>query len=584
MSTNSVGTLNDKQTKAAEKINGTSIILAGAGSGKTRVLVYKVLHLIQKGHIPPESIVMITFTNKAASEMKKRIYGLLNDRELRLGYVGTFHSFCAFILRRDGNHIGIENNFVIYDDDDQSSILKSLIKESDRKFTPSYVANRISAAKNNLIGPEKYSDIFSDFNASYVGEIYKKYELRLKKNNALDFDDLLVKTNVLFRESPDVLIKYQKKYSHILVDEFQDTNVAQYELTKKLAGGSRNLTVVGDFSQSIYSWRGADIKNLDKIRVDFPNVETFYLDENYRSTQTILDYAYKVISRNQTHPVLELHTKNKYGEEIQIYEAENEEEEAIFVSDKIEQEKGTRDWADFAVLYRTNAQSRVIEEAFLHRSIPYVLIGGTRFYDRKEIKDVLSYLRLILNPKDDVSKERLMKLGKARWKSFAESYPELQGSASDLTTSEIMEKVLSSTAYMDLYDSKDEEDYMRIENIKELKSVAMNFPSLSQFLEQVALVESEYFQGEKNKNKDAVRLMTLHQAKGLEFPTVFIVGLEEGILPHARSLDDIYATEEERRLFYVGITRAQAKLYLTFAKRRVIFGRRGEGMQSRFIE
>jgi len=586
MSINSVGTLNNKQKAAAEKIKGTSIILAGAGSGKTRVLVYKVLHLIQKGHIPPESIVMITFTNKAASEMKNRIYGLLNDQRMHLGYVGTFHSFCAHILRRDGQHIEIENNFVIYDDDDQSSILKTLIKESDRKFTPSYIANRISAAKNNLIGPEKYSDLFSDFNASHVGEIYKKYEQRLTKNNALDFDDLLVKTNLLFNTVPDILKKYQKRHPYILVDEFQDTNIAQYELTKKLAGASHNLTVVGDFSQSIYSWRGANIKNLEKIREDFPNVEMFYLDENYRSTQTILDYAYKVISRNQTHPILELHTKNKQGEEIQIYEAENEEEEAIFISDEIEQAKRTRDWADFAVLYRTNAQSRVIEEAFLRRSIPYVLIGGTRFYDRKEIKDVLSYLRLILNPKDDVSKERLMKLGKTRWKSFTHSFAELQGCVALLTTADILEKVLHETGYMDLYDSKDEEDYMRIENIKELKSVAMNFPVLSQFLEQVALVESEYFQGEKNKNKDkdAVRLMTLHQAKGLEFPTVFIVGLEEGILPHTRSLDDIYAIEEERRLFYVGITRARATLYLTFAKRRIIFGRRGEAMQSRFVE
>ncbi len=576
--------LNKKQREAVQRIDGPSIILAGAGSGKTRVLVYKVLYSILAGNIDPDSIIMITFTNKAASEMKARIQGLLKDKKSRLGYIGTFHSFCAMILRRDGFHIGIDRNFVIYDDDDQTALIKHILKGVDRKLTPSYVSYRISAAKSHLISPQKYVELFSDFNAPYVAQVYETYEKEMRKNNAVDFDDLLVKVNELFTKHQDVLLKYQQKYPYILVDEFQDTNIAQYELTKKLSQKSHNLTVVGDFSQSIYSWRGADIRNLERIREDFPEVKTFYLAENYRSTQRILDYAYKVISRNQTHPILELHTKNKNGEDIVFYEADNEEEEALFIASEIERLRGEREYSDFAVLYRTNAQSRVIEEAFLHRSIPYVLIGGVRFYGRKEIKDVLSYLRLVTNPKDEMAKERLVKLGKARWKSFAAIYPDLHARAADLTTAEIMEQILKETGYLGIYNPEDEEDYAKLENIKELKSVALNFPDLSQFLEQVALVESEYFEGEKKSNRDGVRLMTLHQAKGLEFSMVFIVGLEEGILPHARSIDDLYELEEERRLFYVGITRARHRLYLTYTRRRFIFGRRGEAMKSRFIE
>lgn len=574
--------LNEKQKLAVALVNGSSIILAGAGSGKTRVLVYKVLNLIAHG-VPPQAIVMITFTNKAAVEMKTRIQGLLKDKKARLGYIGTFHSFCAQILRRDGHHIGIDQNFVIYDDEDELALLKSILKKKGWKLTPSYVSYRISAAKNHLITPQKYLDLFADFNASSVSEIYDTYENMMRKNNALDFDDLLMKANELFTMKPAVLEKYWRKYSHILVDEFQDTNVAQYELTKKLASSLHNLTVVGDFSQSIYSWRGADIRNLERVKEDFPKVKMYYLEENYRSTQTILDFAYKVISRNETHPILELQTRNPRGEEITFFEADNEEEEAMFIARQIEEKRVKGDYSDFAVLYRTNAQSRVIEEAFLTRSIPYVLVGGIRFYGRKEIKDVLSYLRLIVNPKDDMAKERLIKLGKTRWKAFAALYHELQARAKTLTTAEIMERILVKTGYLTLYNPDDPEDYAKLENIKELKSVALNFPDLTQFLEQVALVESEYFEGEK-KNRDGVRLMTLHQAKGLEFPTVFIVGLEEGILPHARSLDDLFELEEERRLFYVGITRARQRLYITFTKRRFIFGRRGEAMRSRFIE
>jgi len=577
MSQDLFNNLNKQQKEAVLHTEGPSIILAGAGSGKTRVLVFKVLHLIENRHVSPLQIVMITFTNKAASEMKSRM-GLK-----RLGYVGTFHSFCAMILRRDGESIGISNKFIIYDEQDQSSLIKEILKKVDgKRFSPAYFLNRISAAKNMLITPQRYLELFSDYNAATVADVYKMYEKNLKKNNALDFDDLIMKVVELFSKNKEVLDKYHRRYQYLLVDEFQDTNYAQYILTRLLGEQSKNVTVVGDFSQSIYSWRGADIKNLEKFKEDFPKTTIFNLEQNYRSTQNILDFAFSVISKNQTHPVLELFTKNETGDEVVFYQAENEEYEAHFIVSEIEKLK--LNYSSFAILYRTNAQSRVIEEVFLHYGIPYVLIGGTRFYERKEIKDILGYLRLSVNPQDDVAKERIMKLGKRRFKEFENFYDKTKKNIENLTTSELMEQIFEKTHYLDIYKIDDEEDYSRLENVKELKSVALNFPNTHQFLEQVALVESEYFEKEKtNKNKDGVRLMTLHQAKGLEFPVVFIVGVEEGILPHARSIDDVFALEEERRLFYVGITRARQKLYITYTGKRFIFGRRGESQKSRFI-
>lgn len=568
--------LNGEQKEAVLHTDGPSIILAGAGSGKTRVLVYKVLHLIENHLVSPLNILMITFTNKAASEMKTRM-GLK-----RLGYIGTFHSFCAMVLRRDGETIGVDPKFVIYDEADQLNLLKGIIKKIDsNKFTPAYFLNRISAAKNQLISAQRYLELFADYNAALVAQVYETYQKNLAKNHALDFDDLLMKVVELFSKDKDTLSKYQSRYQYVLVDEFQDTNYAQYLLTKLLGEKLHNVTVVGDFSQSIYSWRGADIRNLEKFQQDFPQTKIFNLVENYRSTQNILDFAYSVISQNQTHPVLELFTKNARGEEVVIFEAENEEYEAHYIVSQIENLK--LPYSSYAVLYRTNAQSRVIEEVSLHYSLPYVLVGGTRFYERKEIKDVLSYLRLIVNAADEVAKERIAKLGKRKWTKFSEFYKRNKN-LDRLTTSELMERVFSETGYLEQYKIDDEEDYSRLENIKELKSVAINFPDINQFLEQVALVESEYFEGEKkNASKNGVRLMTLHQAKGLEFPVVFIVGVEEGILPHARSIDDRFALEEERRLFYVGITRAQKKLFITYAGRRFIFGRRGEAVKSRFI-
>ena len=577
--------LNQRQREAVSYINGPSIILAGAGSGKTRVLVYKVLNLIKNQRISPFQIVMITFTNKAANEMKKRL-GLQ-----RLGYTGTFHSFCCQILRREGPHIDIDHDFIIYDQDDQISLIKKVIKNLEvKKYTPSYFLNRISAAKNQLITPQRYLEMFSDYNVSLVAEVYKLYQKELRKNKALDFDDLIVEVVNLFKEHPDVLEKYQNKYRYLLVDEFQDTNYIQYLLTKQLCEKRRNVTAVGDFSQSIYSWRGADMRNLEKFQQDFPDAKIFHLEQNYRSTQTILDFAYKVIAKNSTHPILNLFTSNKRGDEVEFYEAEDEQEEAVYVANKIlnlvaNKQAEFPKHSSFAVLYRTNAQSRIIEETFLHYSLPYVLVGGTRFYERKEIKDVLSYLRLVANFKDGISKERIIKLGKRRWEEFNKLYKKASKRLKSFSTSELMEEIFKQTRYLDLYNPDDEDDYARIENIKELKSVALNFPNLSQFLEQVALVESEYFEGEKRaKLKDGVKLMTLHQAKGLEFSAVFIVGVEEGILPHARSINDLYSLEEERRLFYVGITRAKKNLFITYTRGRFIFGKRGETLKSRFLE
>ena len=577
--------LNQQQKEAVSYINGPSIILAGAGSGKTRVLVYKVLNLIKNQHVSPLQIVMITFTNKAANEMKKRL-GLQ-----RLGYIGTFHSFCCQILRREGHQIDIDHDFIIYDQDDQISLIKKVIKNLEvKKYSPAYFLKRISAAKNQLITPERYLEMFSDYNVSLVTEVYKNYQKELRKNKALDFDDLIVEVVNLFRQHQGVLEKYQNKYRYLLVDEFQDTNYIQYLLTKQLCEKRRNVTAVGDFSQSIYSWRGADMRNLEKFQQDFPEAKIFHLEQNYRSTQTILDFAYKIIAKNNTHPILNLFTSNKEGDEVEFYEAEDEQEEAVYVANKIlnlfvNKQIDFPKHSSFAVLYRTNAQSRIIEEAFLHYSLPYVLVGGTRFYERKEIKDVLSYLRLVANFEDEISKDRIKKLGKRRWEEFSKLYKKASKRLKSFSTSELMEEIFKRTRYLELYNPDDEEDYARIENIKELKSVALNFPNLSQFLEQVALVESEYFEGEKrSKAKDGIRLMTLHQATGLEFPAVFIVGVEEGILPHARSIDDLYSLEEERRLFYVGITRAKKNLFITYTRGRFIFGRRGETLKSRFLE
>lgn len=578
--------LNEKQKEAVYHDKGPSVILAGAGSGKTRVLTAKVIYLIEKKKIDPSQIVMITFTNKAAYEMKERIVRLLeNTKKNSLGYIGTFHSFCAMILRRNGVDIGVDRNFVIYDDEDQKQLAKKIIADThSERITPASLLYQISAAKNNLITPKRYLEVFSDYQAPLIAELYAAYEKNLLKNNAVDFDDLLMKSVQLFETRVGIRELYQRRYSYFFIDEFQDTNTAQYVLAKLLAAKEKNITVVGDFSQSIYSWRGADIHNLEKFQEDFSGSRVFYLEENYRSTQSILNFAYDVISQNQTHPILKLHTRKNGGEEVKILDVDNEEEEAFYIASDIEEIHKTDTYESCAVLYRTNAQSRVIEEAFLHKGIPYRLIGGTRFYERREIKDILSYLRLCVNRLDDVASDRIQKLGKRKFHEFKTYLQENENVFEQKETAEIMEDIFAKTRYLELFNPDNEEDYGRLENIKELKSVAMTYPNLILFLEQVALVESEYSEGEKkNKSTDGVRLMTLHQAKGLEFTYVYIVGLEEGILPHSRSVDDLFSLEEERRLFYVGITRARQRLTISHARRRFMFGRRNESVRSRFI-
>ena len=579
--------LNTKQKESVINYSGPTVILAGAGSGKTRVLVFKVAYLVKEKNIRPTSIVMLTFTNKAAAEMKERI-SLELEGTVKLGFVGTYHSFCVRVLRVFWKSAGLDKNFIIYDENDQKTLIKQIIQEKKlEKKTPSYFLYYISLAKNQMITPEKFLENFKFHQAALVADVYYHYQKKLEKNRGVDFDDLLIKTVYLLQKNDDILDYYHNKYKYFLVDEFQDTNFVQYLLTKLLAERSKNVTVVGDFSQSIYSWRGADITNLKKFENDFKGTKTFYLEENYRSTQKILDFAFSVISKNSTHPILHLFTDNKPGEDVVFYQADNEQSEAIYVAEEIIRLISVNNIIkppNFAVLYRTNAQSRVLEEVFLRYGMPYVLVGGTRFYERKEIKDVLAYLKLLINPNESVSLERIKKLGKNRFEKFKKLYEETKDRLETYSTDEIIEKLFQNVDYLKLYDVEDEEDFSRLENIKELKSVAVSFPKLMDFLEQVALVESEYSQHEKEtKDNRRLVLMTLHQAKGLEFDHVFIVGVEEGLLPHSRSIDDQFQLEEERRLFYVGITRAKKALYITNTRKRFIFGSQGYSTPSRFI-
>lgn len=579
--------LNKEQQKAVLQTDGPMIILAGAGSGKTRVITYKVIYLIRSG-IDPFNILCLTFTNKAANEMKERVQKFLSISQSPITNhqsptISTFHSLCAKLLRIEGRYIGISSRFVIYDTQDQIDAVKEAMKRlgvSIKDYKPSSILANISSAKNELITESDYIKYARGHFQEVAARIYPVYQEILKENYALDFDDLLLKTVYLFENNPSIRQKYQNKFRYILVDEYQDTNHAQYALTKMLTSKYNNICVVGDFSQSIYSWRGADFRNLTKFKSDFRNVVTFALSQNYRSTQKILDAASSVISRNTTHPVLKLWTENPDGEDITIYEAGNEHNEVEFIINQI----SNIQYSDIAVLYRINAQSRAIEEVFIHRGIPYVLIGGTRFYERKEVKDVISYLRVLANPKDMVSYKRIEKLGKGRLEKFLDFQQRLQPKR--LTTIELLDQVLKATDYLSLYDEKDEEDRQRLENIKELRSVAVAFPDITQFLENVSLVEQEHMPDHPKVNgekKDAVTLMTLHAAKGLEFPVVFMIGMEEGLFPHSRSLMDKNELEEERRLCYVGMTRAKTRLFLTFTRQRLFFGQKMSNTVSRFI-
>ncbi|OGG29163.1 hypothetical protein A2973_01590 [Candidatus Gottesmanbacteria bacterium RIFCSPLOWO2_01_FULL_49_10] len=594
MPTTLLGDLNPQQQKAAQETEGPVLILAGAGSGKTRVLTYRVAYLIAEKQVSPEAILMVTFTNKAAGEMKERIKNLLSSCQLsavssQLPFAGTFHSFCALLLRREGKYIGIPPNFSIYDEQDQLDAVKEVMRVLDistKNFHPRAILSTISQAKNELVSATEYPQYARGYFQETVAQVYLGYQKLLKDHSALDFDDLLMTAVDLFQKHPPTLSYYQEKFHYVLIDEYQDTNRAQYVLTKLLSGRYKNICIVGDASQSIYRWRGADYRNITLFKTDFPNVKTFHLEQNYRSTQIILDAAFGVISKNTSHPILKLWTESTSGDKITLYEARNEHDEAMFLVQTILQ--SGRPFTDFAVLYRTNAQSRVLEEAFLHGGVPYTLVGGTRFYERKEIKDVLGYLRILGNPKDIVSLRRIEKLGKARLERFLDFHQKVQSDNKliELTTLELLDTILEVTKYLDLYDANVEEEAYRLENIKELRSVATEFPRLGDFLETVALVEQEYqpkITRVQKGNTNSVTLMTLHAAKGLEFAVVFMVGMEEGLFPHSRALMEREELEEERRLCYVGITRAKERLYFTYANRRLFFGTRTQNMVSRFI-
>jgi len=582
MSNPILDSLNPQQKKAVTFGNGPLLILAGAGSGKTRVITHRVAYLIQEKKINPQNILCITFTNKAAQEMRQRLITILGQSNSPIPFAGTFHSFCARVLRMDGEKINIPKNYVIWDSADQIRAIKKIIKSKqiENSYRPSTILSTISQAKNELIPALEYPQYAQGSFQELVAEIYLSYQKELKKANALDFDDLLSYTVKLFQEQSEILGKYQQKYQYIFVDEYQDTNHAQYLLTRLLTKRSQNLCVVGDTAQSIYSFRGADFRNVLRLQKDFPNLTTINLEQNYRSTQNILNTAYHIILKNSSHPILHLWTQKKAGDKIYLYQAQNEQDEAKFVTEKVITLIANKHYQkkDFAILYRTNAQSRILEETLLHYNVAYNLIGGVRFYERREIKDILSFLRFINNPQDSASLERIQKIGKKIFTQIQKI--QKNTSPSSRQTAFLLDKIFTQTTYLNKFKKEDEESISRLENIKELKSVAQKFPDINEFLENIALMEQEYLPKEKifnDKPHNKITLMTLHAAKGTEFPVVFITGMEEGLLPHSRSLFDHQELEEERRLCYVGITRAMKKLFL------ILFGQHNHNLPSRFL-
>jgi len=595
--------LNEQQKEAVKHFEGPALVVAGPGSGKTRVLTHRVAYLIKEKDIDESDILCVTFTNKAAGEVQGRVRKLL-DTDKKLAWSGTFHSVCAKILRKNGYYLGIPISYVIYDQNDSISLTKQIIKDfgmDTKKIKPRAVRGAISSAKSELVGPGDYQDYARGYFQKSTAKIYYEYQKRLRKNNALDFDDLLFEVVNLFRKEPQILDHYQDQFRFILVDEYQDTNHAQYTITKLLAEKYGNLYVVGDMSQAIYSFRGADYRNILNFQKDYPQAKIYNLERNYRSTQNILDAAKNVIKNNATHIPLDLWTDQGEGDKITNFTGASEYEEAQFVVNNImdKYHKGV-DYEDMAVLYRTNAQSRNLEEHFIKSSVPYKIVGGLRFYDRKEIKDIVAYLRVIYNPKDTVSWGRIInvpprRIGQKSVESLKQSdwdleyIEEMSGlpvkkwfkELDEKSTLELMEMVLEDTNYIDWLDDGSEENKVRIENIKELKSVANQFIDLGQFLENVALIESS-----NKANPDqykSVTLMTVHASKGLEFPVVFVVGMEEGLFPHANSILEKEEIEEERRLCYVAITRAKQSVYLTRAYNRMYFGSRQSNMPSRFL-
>lgn len=625
-------TLNDRQCEAVKHTEGPLLITAGAGSGKTKVLTCRIAHLLELG-VAPYRILAITFTNKAAKEMKERVTNLVGAQADSI-WLSTFHSFCAKLLRFeiDGFH-GYTRNFTIYDSSDQLVLVKDCLKKlnlDDKQFTPRSVLGTISSAKNVLMDARAFAAKASDFYEQKVADVYAMYQEKLRENNAVDFDDLLFLAVRLLQENEEVREKYQSRFQYILVDEYQDTNHAQYALTKILAARWRNICVVGDADQSIYAWRGADIRNIIDFTRDYPDAASIKLEQNYRSTKTILHAANAVIDNNESRPKKTLWTENPTGNKIIHYQAQTEHDEADYIAGVIynRHEISHEPYGDMAILFRTNAQSRVLEEKLMRYAIPYTMVGGTKFYDRKEIKDVLAYLRLLYNPEDSLSLTRIINVPKrnigATTMEHVAAYAEAQGISlfealsstdeipvtkrakaslenfaamifdllNDIEGKDVLsliETVIKQTGYGDMLDKEAEHDPQgesRKENVGEFLSVAKDYMdsnpegNLQDFLENVALV-SDVDDFESSDSK--VTLMTLHAAKGLEFPVVFLTGLDEGLFPHSRTLMDPAQVEEERRLAYVGITRAERQLYVTNAVTRTMYGRISAYMPSRFL-
>lgn len=612
--------LNPNQRLAVTTINGPLLVVAGAGSGKTRVLTTRIAHLIEGHQVPPYQIASVTFTNKAAQEMKERVDSLIGPRSGQV-FMGTFHSLCVRILRIEVVHSGYQADFQIFDQADQLTIVKECFKELNldpKRIAPKQILAAIGKAKDELITPEEYPVAGGDFWEQTVARVYGKYQEKLRRSNALDFDDLIMVTVKMFQKHPDVLRKYQERFAYILVDEYQDTNMAQYLLVKLLAQKTGNICVVGDEDQSIYAFRGADIRNILEFEKDFPGAKIIKLEENYRSTKSILGAANSVIQNNTERKEKTLWTNRVQGEKVVFHQSENERYEAMFVADTINRIHGLggRSYRDFTILYRTHALSRVFEEEFMRRGMPYRIVSGLRFYERKEIKDLLAYLRLIHNPHNDLSFLRIVNVPKrglgdatiARLSNYAEQFgislfetlsyldgvdglgprfktalasfrvliDGLRMQMGDLTVTEITESVLQQSGYLSELESEGDEDALvRIENLREFLSVTSQFEAevsptdLGALLEHVALISDVDTYDDR---ANAVSLMTVHASKGLEFPVVFLVGLEEGVFPHSRALFEEGELEEERRLAYVGMTRAQDRLFLTCSRERTLYG------------
>lgn len=625
--------LNPEQQNAVKATDGPLLLMAGAGSGKTRVLTHRIAYLIVEKRVNPYNILAITFTNKAAREMRERIGKMMGGAAEEI-WISTFHSMCVRILRRDIDRMGFNRNFTILDTGDQQSVVKGILKDKNldpKKYDPRAILGAISSAKNELIDPEEYAKTAGGYFEQTVSDVYTEYQKRLRKNQALDFDDLIMMTIQLFQRVPEVLEFYQRKFQYIHVDEYQDTNRAQYMLVKFLANRFKNLCVVGDSDQSIYRWRGADIANILSFEKDYPDAKVILLEQNYRSTKRILLAANKVIENNVTRKAKNLWTENPEGNKLVYYRADSEQGEAQFVAGKIKEltRDGKYKLSDVAILYRTNAQSRVMEEVLLKSNIEYSIVGGTKFYDRKEIKDMLAYLRLISNNDDDISLQRIINVpkrgigsssvdkmanfavmhdisifealdsvellglspkitkGAREFRDLIKNYTQMQ---EYLSVTELVEDILDKSGYREMLKAeKSIEAQSRLENLDELLSVTKNFEevnedkSLVAFLTDLALVADIDSLDEDGEKTDSITLMTLHSAKGLEFPVVFLIGLEEGVFPHSRSLMEEAEMEEERRLAYVGITRAEQTLFITNAQMRTLFGRTSMNPASRFI-